>query len=61
MYVYTETGILLDRIMYRELAQKSGKPVGISENGLNFLFRQSDTDPDIDLVSMDIKGLSIYK
>ena len=38
MYVYTETGILVDRISYREIAEKYGKPVEISENGLILIF-----------------------
>jgi len=38
MYIYTETGILIDRISYVEIAKKYGKPVEISENGLILIF-----------------------
>mmetsp|Transcript_9402 Transcript_9402/g.14361 ORF Transcript_9402/g.14361 Transcript_9402/m.14361 type:complete len:92 (+) Transcript_9402:3671-3946(+) len=42
MYIYTETGILVDRILYREESQRWGKPVCISEDGRNMIFRKSD-------------------
>lgn len=50
MYVYTESGILIERIKYNSVAEKCGKPIGISENGLNLVFRKSDSSPDICLV-----------
>ena len=34
MYVYTETGILVDRLLYRDIAESCGKPIDISEDGL---------------------------
>jgi hypothetical protein len=39
IYVYTETGILCERILYDNIADKYGKPESISENGQNFMFR----------------------
>jgi hypothetical protein len=33
MYVYSETGRLVDRILYQEIADKCGKPESISEDG----------------------------
>lgn len=57
MYIYTETGILVDRILYQNIADECGKPVGISENGLNLIFRKSDMSPDIYLVEVSINGL----
>ena len=41
MNVYSETGILIARHVYRELADKIGKPESISENGQFLLFRTS--------------------
>ena len=41
IYVYTETGILCERIVYDEIAEKCGKPESCSENGENFLFKKS--------------------
>ena len=61
MYVYTETGILVDRILYKEIAEKCGKPVGISENGLNLLFKKSSTSNEVYYVEMSIKGLKLIK
>jgi hypothetical protein len=40
MYVYTETGILVDRVSYRDIAEAYGKPIEISENGLILIFRK---------------------
>ena len=57
MYVYTETGILVDRILYRDLAKQCGKPCGISENGQFMIFRKSDMSPEIHLVQVTITGL----
>ena len=50
IYVYTETGILVERIFYKEIAEKYGKPVGVSEDGQKFVFRKSDTDPMLYMV-----------
>ena len=40
MYIYSEMGILIDRIDYSEIAAQYGKPIVISENGTIFLFRK---------------------
>ena len=61
MYVYTETGILVDRILYRDISEKCGKPVGISENGQNLIFRQSEIDPMLHMVEVTIRGLHVRK
>ena len=45
MYVYTATGILVGRVLYRDVTKECGKPCSISENGKYMLFRKSDTDP----------------
>ena len=39
IYVYTETGILIKRVLYLKLTELCGKPVTISENGTYFIFR----------------------
>lgn len=41
LYVYTETGILKNRIKYDEIAEQHGKPESVSENGKNLLFTKS--------------------
>lgn len=50
MYIYTETGILVDQIFYTEIARKYGKPVEISENGLLLIFSRSSEDEEIHLI-----------
>ena len=57
MYIYTETGILVDRISYADLAQKYGKPVEISENGLILIFRKGIDNPEIHLIMVHINKL----
>jgi len=57
LYVYTDSGILVRRFKYSELAKKIGKPICISEDGLNMIFQQSDLSPEIFLVKMSILGL----
>ena len=38
LYVYTDSGILVRRFIYSELAEKIGKPICISEDGQTLLF-----------------------
>ena len=58
MYVYSETGILVDRVSYKkEIADKYGKPVEISENGLILIFRNGHDSPEIHLVIVHIDKL----
>ena len=54
LYIYTETGILVERILYRDIAEKCGKPVNISENGKCFIFRKSEQDKNIYLVEVSL-------
>ena len=61
LYIYTETGILIDRILYRDESAKWGKPVTVSEDGKNLIFRKSDQSPDIFLVKIMISGLKEIK
>jgi hypothetical protein len=57
MYIYTETGILVDRVSYADLAHKYGKPVEISENGLILIFRKGVDNPEIHLIMVHINKL----
>lgn len=59
MYVYTETGILLDRIKYDEIANKCGRPESISENGSHILFCKCNCSADIHLVDVNVQGLKV--
>ena len=58
MYVYSETGILVDRVSYKkEIADKYGKPIEISENGLILIFRKGHDSPEIHLILVHIDKL----
>ena len=57
MYVYTENGILIDRISYQELGEKYGKPISISENGKILIFRKGHDSPEIHLILVHIDKL----
>ena len=58
LYVYTEMGILCDRISYEDMTIKYGKPECISENGQNFVFRKSSQSYDFNIISLSYKGLT---
>ena len=57
MYIYTETGILIDRINYKDIAYKYGKPVEISENGLILIFQKHSDSTEIHLIQVHIHKL----
>jgi hypothetical protein len=57
MYIYSEMGILIDRIDYSEIAKKYGKPIVISENGTIFLFRKSVDNPEIHMIMVHLDKL----
>jgi hypothetical protein len=59
IYVYTETGILCDKILYDDIATKCGKPESCSENGENFLFRCSPQSYDFHLLKISVKGMHL--
>jgi hypothetical protein len=61
MYVYGENSILIRRFKYNEIARVCGKPVCMSEDGLNLVFQKSDTSQDIYIVSISIDGLKVIK
>jgi hypothetical protein len=50
MFIYTETGILIDKIDYNDIGDKYGKPVCISENGNVLIFRKGNDNPEIHLI-----------
>lgn len=57
MYVYTETGILVDRILYRDLADKCGKPDCMSEDAKYYIFRKCRHSIEASLVQITLDGL----
>ena len=57
MYLYSETGILVDKISYEHIALKYGKPIEISENGLLVLFSKGLEDQEIHLIQIHINRL----
>jgi hypothetical protein len=58
IYIYTDTGILLSKIPYRDLAAKCGKPQELSENAQYFVFRKGDYNVEISIVKLTIEGLT---
>ena len=57
MYIYSEMGILIDRVDYSKLADKYGKPMSISENGTILLFRKSMENPEIHMIMVHLNKL----
>ena len=61
MYVYSETGRLVDRIIYQDIADKCGKPESISEDGQNLIFRISNRTKELYLVKIHIDRLELVR
>jgi len=40
-YVYTQNGLLINRVDFKDLVNKYGEPVATSSNGLNFILKKS--------------------
>lgn len=40
-YVYTQNGLLLNRVNFSDVVSKYGEPVSTSSNGLNFIFKKT--------------------
>ena len=57
MYIYSETGILIDRVDYKDLADKYGKPVCFSENGSVIIFRKSQDNAEIHIIMVHLDKL----
>jgi hypothetical protein len=54
MYVYTETGKLVERYVYADEARTWGKPQTMSEDGSFILFRRSERSFIFDLIQVSI-------
>jgi len=61
MYVYGENSILVRRFTYEKIANKCGKPICVSEDGLSFVFQTSDLSNVIYIVQLSIDGLRVKK
>ena len=59
MYVYSETGKLIDRVLYTEIAEKCGKPEAISEDGQSMVFRPHERSPNLYMIRIRIDKLEI--
>ena len=59
MYIYTETGILKKRIIYKPQAENWGKPQAMSENSSYILFRKSKYSESLFLVNVSLEGLKL--
>jgi hypothetical protein len=58
MYVYTETGILCDRIKYNHISDECGRPECISESGRYLLFHKCNVNSTIHLAEASVYGLA---
>ena len=56
MYIYTETGILCEKIIYPDLREKCGKPVAVSEDGKTMLFRKCKNSFIVNVIQITING-----
>ena len=61
LYIYTETGILVARVLYTELAEECGKPIEVSDNGKYLIFKKSELSTEISLVEITLDGLKLMK
>jgi len=61
MYIYSELGILIDRVDYNDLAELYGKPVTISENGTILLFRKGMENPEIHMIMVHLDKLEFVE
>jgi hypothetical protein len=61
MYVYSETGILMQRILYTEFTEKYGKPCSISEDGMNLIFRHNEFDEELHVMKVDVEQKQGFK
>jgi len=59
MYVYTETGILCDRIKYDQIVAKCGRPESIGENGKFMLLTKSGCSSHVHIVEVSPEGLKL--
>lgn len=59
MYVYTETGILCERIKYNDITEKCGRPECISESGKYYLFHKSNVSTILNIVESSVYGMKI--
>lgn len=53
-YVYTQCGLLINRIVYAAQVEKYGDPINCSSNGLNYIFKKQESfmhNKDKDLAS----------
>lgn len=58
MYVYSETGILCEKIDYRDITEIHGKPMAVSENGKNMLFIKCQKSNNISICEISYKGVT---
>ena len=59
MYVYTETGILCERIKYNSIAEECGRPECISESGKYYLFHKSNVSSLLHICESSVYGLKV--
>ena len=59
--MYTDSGILVRRFVFNDLADKVGKPIFVSRDGQTLLFKMNSSSLEISIVKMSILGLELKK
>lgn len=54
IYIYSVTGILIQRVFYKKITEEYGKPVTVSEDGNYFIFRKSSSSELMHLIKVDL-------
>ena len=56
MYVYTQNGILCERIDYEHLAETCGEVIAVSEDAKTMIFKRPNQNSEISTVDVSVKG-----
>jgi len=46
MYVYSQVGVLINRVKFENVVAKFGNPICCSPNGQNYIFAKSEHDKE---------------
>jgi hypothetical protein len=60
-YIYTERGILVNRVEFSDLVEKYGRPSLTSTDGLKFIFRRIDTNVNNKLMDLRNQIITIFE
>lgn len=61
MFVYTEAGVLVNRVDFNDLVYKYGEPIQVSANGLIFIFHKEEKKDQIHIFKLTKDGFIYQK